>query len=92
MLTSVQDVPFHDSVFARFPGDEAVLVPVPANEDLPVFKSLTSVHEVPFHDSVFAMSGVPPKTMVAVVDPLLLPANCFLAVFKSPVSVHAVPL
>ena len=56
-LTSVQLVPFHNSVKAFVGGSPpaikaAVEVPTPAAFCLPAFKSLTSAQLVPFHNSV----------------------------------------
>ena len=65
--TSVQFVPFHDSVFVTPLGVPGVSPPnakadvsIPPDPNLPraVFKSLTSVQLVPFHDSVTANSVV----------------------------------
>jgi hypothetical protein len=74
-LTSVQDVPFHISVFAttvvEYPPKAiaAVCVPQPPSPLLAVFKSFTSVQLVPFQVSVFptfAGAVAPPKIIPAV--------------------------
>ena len=68
-----------------------MLVPAPANDLLPLFKSFTSVQFVPFQVSVKADvgSGDPPKAKAAVFVPH--PAKYDLAVFKSFTSVQFVP-
>jgi hypothetical protein len=97
-FTSVQEVPFQDSVFAViggvFPAKANVSVEVFDDADmfdLAVFKSPTSVQEVPFQDSFAADTEpvFPPTAKAAVVVPT--PARVDLAVFKSPTSVHADP-
>ena len=61
LLTSVQLVPFHDSVIASTGGsclppkaNAEVAIPAPEISALAVFKSLTSVQLLPFHNSVTA--------------------------------------
>ena len=69
LLTSVQFVPFQDSVFAvsgeppAKANADVLLDPTPPKPNLVSFKSLTSVQFVPFHDSVISVStvDVPPK-------------------------------
>jgi hypothetical protein len=84
-FTSVQLVPFHNSVTAVPPPPKAnadVLVPALPKFCLAVFKSLTSVQFVPFQFSVLPVfGGVPPKARDAVfVAPA--PAKLLLAVVK----------
>jgi hypothetical protein len=95
-LTSVQLVPFQDSVSPDKAGVSVpaaiafVLVPKPAPFALAVFKSATSVQAEPFQFSVYVVCGTPPKANAAVEEapaPLILS----LAVFKSPVSVQELP-
>jgi hypothetical protein len=83
-LTSVQLVPFQDSVKAILVGVEpgssppkakaAVCVPAPAKAFLTEFKSFTSVQLVPFQDSVKATEGEPPKAKADVLS-APVPAN-----------------
>ena len=60
LLTSVQEVPFHNSVFAVFGGVHPpaatadVAIPNPVKSDLASFKSATSAQLVPFQSSVTA--------------------------------------
>ena len=101
-LTSVQLVPFQDSVMpvradASIPPKfkAAVCVPHPAADPLAVFKLLTSVQLVPFQVSVCADLGpagssIPPKTKPAVVVPA--PLAAYLLVFKVLTAVQLVPL
>ena len=95
--TSVQDDPFHDSLFATLDGgtypDEykaAVAIPEPAPKDLPVFKSATSVHDEPFQTSFVVIFGVPPKNNALVLSAPHEPAFCLLA-FIFATSVQDVP-
>ena len=99
--TSVQAVPFQDSLlaFAGSPPPKAkadvLLDPTPPNSLLAVFMSATSAHEVPFQDSlVFFVSGVsaglsPAKAKADVTVPD--PAIFLLPLFKSAISAQEVP-
>ena len=70
--TSVQFVPFQDSVIATAgsaPQSNAdVETPDPVSISLPVFKSLTSVQLLPSHNSVFVRLVTPPDTNAAVLS------------------------
>ena len=100
-MTSVQFVPFHNSLAvvigeALIPPvpKAAVVVPCPTSDLLPVFKLLTSVQFVPFQVSVLAVLGTlgpsPPKAKTAVLE-APQPVREFLAAFKSLTSVQLVP-
>jgi len=80
---------FHSSVIAPTVGTgeppkpkAKVLVPVPSNLSLPVFKSFVSVQITPFQVSVVTAAELPPKAKAAssLVPP---PAKLSFPVFKS---------
>jgi hypothetical protein len=68
-LTSVQLVPFHDSVIANPSGEglgvppnataDVLSAPAPDKPFLPVFKLFTSVQFVPFQVSVLVLATLP---------------------------------
>ena len=88
-FSSVHADPFQDSVFATlaFPGvsppkanASVLVVPVPVNCLLGVFKSATSVQALPFHDSVAPVWESPPKSKAASLSVPAFPLDT-LAVF-----------
>ena len=96
--TSVQALPFHDSVRSSgllpvgglgssIPKAKAdVAVPVPPLSTPPLFISPTSVQVDPSYNSVFPATpgiGAPPKVKAEVLS-APAPEFCALAVFKSP--------